>query len=55
MGFFSSLLGRQPAQPQTVARLPGSGAFDLEIVGESNYQDTLDAFAVGVARTATKR
>lgn len=47
MGFFDGLFGRKPAQPQTVARLPGPGAFDLEIVGEFHYQDTLEQLCGG--------
>lgn len=52
MSFFSKLFGissskKQPQKKQTgtnvIADLPGSGTFSLPIVGESSYQDNLEA------------
>jgi hypothetical protein len=49
MGFFSKLLGQEPEpdQPQVMARLPGPGTFDLQIVGESFHQEALEEICGG--------
>jgi hypothetical protein len=47
MGFFGRVFGRSKRtaaseeEPRMVARLQGPGKFQLDIVGESNYQDSL--------------
>lgn len=51
MGFFSKVFGNQgekQAQPAgVVARLPGPGEFELQVVGESHYQDNLEELCGG--------
>ena len=52
MGFFHHVFGRKPerratSQPKTMARLPGPGTFQLDIVGESHFQDNLEKLCRG--------
>ena len=43
MSFLKRLFGGQPQKPDNaIAYIKGSGAYDIDIVGESHYQDNLE-------------
>jgi hypothetical protein len=47
MGFFGKKKTKPAPTPGVVARLPGPGAFELDVVGESHYQDALETLCGG--------
>ena len=47
MGLFSSIFGRKKKEPEQLVEIDGAGDFEMDIVGESYYQDALNKITGG--------
>ena len=47
--------GPVPSETSQIARLPGPGTFDFDIVGESKYQEALEAISGGREREGVEK